>query len=416
MSDFSTEYTRVKDGIALSYDKAEEKGADLPTVKNIDNLPAAIESIPAGGGGWQPHPDWFDIEKIFADDPDPNKRFIVLLSDSDNTTIIASLYLGNSTAYSKTSDGQEYNALNIFHTWDRNYDKPCSEGYKTRWIMVYSADANIACNVMSVEALYVYIGNGNVDSMGGGSSSTNNANHILQSVKCSNTVTANANAINGVGNNLFYFCTSLSSITIPNGVTIIGGSAFQNCTSLSSITIPDGVTSIEGNAFYACYSLPSITIPNGVTIIEDNAFSRCYPLTSITIPNSVTSIGNSAFIDCYSLASITIPNSVTSIGVNAFNNCASLASITIPSSVTSIGSNAFYQCLALLAFNIQEGWITPNINLSLSTKLTVSSMLDFFNKLGTTLTARTIILGTANLNKLTAQEKQIATDKGYTLA
>lgn len=37
-------------------------------------------------------------------------------------------------------------------------------------------------------------------------------------------------------------CTSLTSITIPNNVTIIGSSAFEGCTSLTSITIPDNVT------------------------------------------------------------------------------------------------------------------------------------------------------------------------------
>ncbi|UWP26391.1 leucine-rich repeat domain-containing protein [[Eubacterium] siraeum] len=39
-------------------------------------------------------------------------------------------------------------------------------------------------------------------------------------------------------------CTSLTSITIPNNVTIIGSSAFEGCTSLTSITIPDEVTDI----------------------------------------------------------------------------------------------------------------------------------------------------------------------------
>ena len=39
-------------------------------------------------------------------------------------------------------------------------------------------------------------------------------------------------------------CTSLTSITIPNNVTIIGSSAgvFASCSSLTSITIPDNVT------------------------------------------------------------------------------------------------------------------------------------------------------------------------------
>ncbi|MBO7377543.1 MAG: leucine-rich repeat domain-containing protein, partial [Clostridia bacterium] len=65
------------------------------------------------------------------------------------------------------------------------------------------------------------------------------------------------------------------------------------------------VTSIGSYAFAYCSSLTSISIPNSVTSIGNGAFAYCSSLTSISIPNSVTSIGSWAFEYCSSLTSIT---------------------------------------------------------------------------------------------------------------
>ena len=157
-----------------------------------------------------------------------------------------------------------------------------------------------------------------------------------------------------IGNSAFQYCSSLTSINIPEGVTSIGNSAFSYCRDLTSINVPEGVTSIGNYAFYTCDSLTSINIPGGVTSIEDSTFSGCSRLANIEIPSSVTSIGNSAFSGCSKLTSIEIPSGVTSIGNSAFYNCSSLTSIEIPSSVTSIGDYTFDGCSSLTGINVEE--------------------------------------------------------------
>lgn len=77
--------------------------------------------------------------------------------------------------------------------------------------------------------------------------------------------------------------------------------AFQSCSNLTSITIPDSLTVISNGAFSGCSNLTTINIPNGVTTIEPWAFNSCLSLTTINIPNSVTFIGVMAFYACYSL-------------------------------------------------------------------------------------------------------------------
>ena len=176
--------------------------------------------------------------------------------------------------------------------------------------------------------------------------------------------------VTSIGNYAFYYCSKLTSVTIPNSVTSIELGTFSGCSGLTSINIPNSVTSIGSGAFYDCSSLTSVTIPNSVTSIRNSAFFGCSSLTSITIPNSVTSIGSWAFEGCSSLTSITIPNSVTSIEESAFSGCSGLTSITIPNSVEYIGSYAFYYCSKLTSITIGNsvksigGWAFDGVDLT----------------------------------------------------
>ena len=131
---------------------------------------------------------------------------------------------------------------------------------------------------------------------------------------------------------------------------VIGAHAFSGCRSLTSLTLPSGVTSIGEYAFSGCSGLTSLTLPSCITTIDDCTFYGCSGLTSLTLPSSVTSIGGSAFSGCSGLTSLTLPSGVTSIGDYAFYGCSGLTSLTLHSSVTSsIGRWVFDGC-----YNLKE--------------------------------------------------------------
>ena len=166
------------------------------------------------------------------------------------------------------------------------------------------------------------------------------------------------NSITTIGDYAFCNCTNLLSITLSNNITAIGSYAFRNCYKLISITLPNSITTIGNNAFGSCNSFLSVTLPNNITAIGDNTFFWCINLSSITLSNNITTIGNDAFRNCCSLLSITLPNSITTIGNNAFRNCTNLLSITLPNSVTTIGNDAFYSCTNLSSIILPDSVTT----------------------------------------------------------
>ena len=145
-----------------------------------------------------------------------------------------------------------------------------------------------------------------------------------------------------IGSHAFSYCSGLTSLNLPAGITEIQNDAFYGCSGLTSLNLPDGITSIGDCAFIDCSGLTSLNLPAGITKIGWHAFDGCSGLTSLNLPDGITSIGIGAFYGCRRLTSLTLPDGIIWIAPDAFNGCFGLTSIYVyAEKVPLIGGNAF---------------------------------------------------------------------------
>ena len=224
---------------------------------------------------------------------------------------------------------------------------------------------------------------------------------------------------------MFQNCPSLTSIPQLNTSNVTNmNNMFEDCTSLASIPQLDTHSVTKMNSmFEGCTSLDTIPQIDTSNVTDmDNMFYECSSLTTIPILNTsnVTRM-TSMFYYCTSLTSI--PQLDTSKVTNTysmFTSCTSLTSVSrLDATSLTTASNMFgYDFSPLNKFTTFGGLTNLKVNLDLSPckSLTKESLLNVFNEAAdVTASPKTLTLGSTNLAKLTAEEKAIATNKGWTL-
>ena len=165
-------------------------------------------------------------------------------------------------------------------------------------------------------------------------------------------------SVSYIGENPFAGCSELAEIVVEDGNpvfdsrngcnAIIRTNANELITGCQNTVIPNDVTRIGNNAFYYCSSLTGeLVIPEQITSIGEYAFEKCTGLTgSLVIPNTVVELGESAFGNCTGFdGTLTLSENLTYIGGWTFEECDGFkGSLVIPNLVAEIGSSAFEGC------------------------------------------------------------------------
>ena len=172
--------------------------------------------------------------------------------------------------------------------------------------------------------------------------------------------------------------TAVETFAWQKGWTIVGGYIFKNCSQLKSFTFDDGVDlSKASQMFYNCTNLSNVRLPQDATVIPSSFFAGTAITSSIELPSTITTIGDNAFDSTKELKKINLPSSLTEVGnhlfwasaieeldwpeqlhiipYETFRGCKQLKRITIPATVDSLGSGVFVDCTALESIHLPEG-------------------------------------------------------------
>ncbi|MBQ2263830.1 MAG: leucine-rich repeat domain-containing protein [Oscillospiraceae bacterium] len=148
-----------------------------------------------------------------------------------------------------------------------------------------------------------------------------------------------------------------TAYTVPDSCTSVMDWAFIGTQNLEQIDL-NNVTAIGEDAFYYCIKLKSVTIPEGVIDLIGGVFCYCVELESVVLPSTLKTIGENCFYSCTALKDITLPEGLEKIGAYAFFHCTSLDSLTVPKSVITVTSCCMGYCYdeAAEGTAVQEGF------------------------------------------------------------
>lgn len=201
-------------------------------------------------------------------------------------------------------------------------------------------------------------------------------------------------------------------------------------TKLNEDDFPVGIKVVNYDYNYNIFSIPALNINTLRNNIKSFILLNCKnvkigsslftgaSLLTICQLDGVLTIGTGAFDGCTSLTELDFPDSLTSIGDFAFQGCSGLTEVNFPNSLTRIGQNTFINCSGLTNLTLAQGFNCNGLNLWWSTRLTTETIAACLEALAdrTGQTAYTITFGATNINKLTAEQKAIATNKNWNLA
>lgn len=173
-----------------------------------------------------------------------------------------------------------------------------------------------------------------------------------------------AKGTTAIQDRIFFGCTALRIIDIPDEVEYIGPGAFAGCEALTELKLPASLKILNNRLFRGC-PIRALEIPAGVQEIEGSALlgtnigkltvnpanrvfdsrENCNAIVR-TADNTIVAAANGAFI----------PASIDSVAEEAFNELDGIRSLTLPANLMHVAYGGFMNLsnLTLLTSHIEK--------------------------------------------------------------
>ena len=238
--------------------------------------------------------------------------------------------------------------------------------------------------------------------------------------------------------NMFYYCSNLISVPLfdTSNITNMSG-MFMSCTSLISVPLFDTSNATDMQEMFGhCPKLASIPLFDTSKATNMNrTFGQCHSLTEIPLfdTRSATDM-RQLFYDCRKLKEIPALNTsnvtdvsemfmacsnittVPQLDFSSVNNVSNIFDYT--SSITNLGG--FLNLGNAYDPNQSANYRYYTLDLSNQRRITHDSLMNVINNLYDIATkgvaTQQLVLGSTNISKLSAEEIQIATNKGFSVS